>query len=111
MAQADQPGIADQQHQPNAGDGEDEHRAEFADIEFPQYVGNRQQDQQQQTVPEQVAAMAPQPDVLPVIGAEQISHGAYTRFPMLSANSPCGRRKSIASNTVFALTSWNPAGR
>ena len=51
VAQADQTGVADQQHQPDAGDGEDEHAAEFTDVEFAQH--ERDSDQHEPSRPYQ----------------------------------------------------------
>ena len=74
VPQADQTGVADQQHQPDAGDGEDVNRAELADIEFAQHQRGDQDQHRQQAVPEAVAVMPPQRDVLAILGSEQIAH-------------------------------------
>ena len=70
VAKADQAGIADQQHQPDAGDGENEHPAEFADVKFAHDKGDDQQNRDQQSMPEQIAAVMPRPDVLLIICSE-----------------------------------------
>ena len=64
----------DLQHQPDAGDGKNEDRAKFPDVEFTQYQWRDQHQHRQQPVPEPVSIMPPQRDILTILGFEQVAH-------------------------------------
>ena len=46
VTEADQAGVANQQHQADSGNGEDEDGTEFADIELAEHVWDRHQHEQ-----------------------------------------------------------------
>ena len=109
VTKTDQAGVADQQHQPDTGDGENEHAAHFTDVELVQNERNGHDDDHQQAVPEHVAGMAPCSQVLLIAGSEQVAH--QTLLPIRSAKRPCGRMNNMPKSTMLEVTSWNPAGK
>jgi hypothetical protein len=99
VAEADKPGEADQQHQADAGDRQNEDLSEFADIEDRQQPRRRQHRQPEQAVPEDLAAVLEQTDVVEIGGLEQDAHGCrpQTFLRCNVENSPCGRSISTMS--------------
>jgi hypothetical protein len=74
VSQGKQAGEASQQHQAQAHDGVNEHEGELGQPVFLDHPRCRQQEQQQQAVPEHVPAMLGQLDVLVVVGLENKAH-------------------------------------
>ena len=74
MAQADHAGVAYQQHQTDTCNGVDVNQGQFAKIEFIHDQGRQRDGQQQQAVPDALAVVFEQPDVLAVMGFEQEAH-------------------------------------
>ena len=68
VPKTDQSGIADQQHETYTGDGPDEDEHQFADVEGIQEPGGRDHGHRQQRVPEPLAIVAKEIDILAVTG-------------------------------------------
>ena len=74
MAQREQAGEACQQHQAQAGYGIDQDEGQLRQVVLGKQPGRGQQQEQQCTVPEDVATVFGKLDVLPVVGLENKSH-------------------------------------
>ena len=109
VPQADQPSVADQQHQPDAGDGEDVNRAKFADVELAEDQGPiRATPPAARTRSGHRCAATARCPADTGFGTNSASRPA---FPCARRTSPAGRMNSISSSTTLDVTSWNPAGR
>ena len=97
VAQREQTGEAGQQHQPQAHNRVNQHKGELRQPVLVHQPGRCEQEQAQQAVPEHMAAVFGQPDVLVVIGLEQESH---TFFRSCSPNRPLGLSTSMSSTTM-----------
>ena len=71
MAEAGEPGVADQQHQPDAGDGEHEDLRQLADVELRQQRRCHHEGDDEHPVPEAVAAVLEETDVVEIRGLEE----------------------------------------
>ena len=76
MAEAREPRVADEQHQADAGDRQDEHLRELADVELAQHDRRQQQARDEEAVPEEIAAVPEEADVVEVGGLEEDAHAA-----------------------------------
>jgi hypothetical protein len=91
-------GEAGQQHQAEADDGVDADEAELRQRIFRQHEGRGEQGHGQRGVPELLAAVLEQRDVLLVAGFEQEMHQTF--FVRFSPNRPLGLTTSITSTTT-----------
>jgi len=74
VAQRKQTGKPDRQHQSESGDGVDQDESQLGQVVLGKQPRCCEQQQQQDAVPEHMAAMLGKIDVLPVVGLEDKSH-------------------------------------
>src|SRR3972149_9643526 len=91
-------GVSDQQHQSESHYGIDPDEDQLRDKVVGKYPRRQQQRDAQHGVPELLATVAEEPDVLLIAGPEQKTHQTF--FPVGSPNNPLGLITSIASTTT-----------
>ena len=98
MADGKQPGKAGQHHQAQAHDRIDQDEGQLREQVLRHQPGRRQQQQAQQPIPEAMAVVLGQAQVLLVTGLEQKAHQTF--FLRRSPNSPLGLTMSMMSTTT-----------
>ena len=97
MADREQAGEARQQHQPEPDDAVDQHEGQLRQPVLGKQPRRGEQHEQQHAVPEAMARVLRERDVLVVRGLEQEPHTFFLRF---SPNKPLGFTISIRSTTM-----------
>ena len=100
VADREQPGEAGQHHQPEADDAVDQDEGQLRQAVALQPPGCGDQRQHQQRIPDPVATVLGQHDVLVVARLEDESHAGYTFLRRFSPNRPLGLTISMISTTT-----------
>src|ERR1041384_7362482 len=86
MSERDLPGIADEQHQPEADDRIDADELQLREHVAADQIRRGEQQHAEQAVPEQLPAVLEQADVLVVVGFENETHQS-TSSPLVPAKA------------------------
>ena len=99
MAERDLPGIADQQHQPEADDRIDADEMQLREHVLADQERRRDQQRGEHAIPEDLPAVLEQANVLVVVGLEDEPH-VQTFLWNVSPKMPDGMNRSTISTTT-----------